>query len=178
MTSQVSGEGVSFISRALAVTLARVRHTCLVEANWWSEGLPLDSQDGGFASVLAGSASVEETFVATNHPGLSIIPAGTLPEAGFDPTSIVDRLATVLDEMQHRFDHVVLDLPAIGASSSALPFAAAAEAALLVARQRVARVDGVSEAIADLGHARFLGVVVNSFASATPGFVEQRLTVD
>lgn len=176
ITAQLSGEGVSFISRALAAVLARQGSTCLVEANWWGEGLPIDDENNpGLVGLLLGSSDLDDVLVETDHPGLSVIPAGDLQVSPGFVVSTVDAMGQVLSQLHERFRYTVLDLPAISTSSTSLSFAAAADSSLLVVRQRVARLDQVQSATNDLRHTRLLGVIMNDNRVAMPKFLQRRL---
>lgn len=175
VTSQLSGEGVSFTARAVAAVLARLGRTCLVEANWWGQGVPLLDQSPGLAGVLLGNNTVDEVLISTDHPGLSILPCGESSVAGQAVMADTDAVSVVLDRLRQRFDYVIVDLPAISTSATALSFAAATDASLLVVRQRVTAVDQVERAVADLRHTRLLGVVLNGNRIYMPKFLQRRL---
>ena len=175
LTSQISGEGVSFISRALAAVLARHGRTCLVEANWWGDGLPLSDASEGLAGVLQGSSDLDDVLVATNHPGLWIVPAGDMAVSGGAVASNTEGVGEVLERLHQRFEYTVLDLPAISTSANSLSIAAAADASLLVVRQRVTRLDQVESAVHDLRHTRLLGVVLNCSRISMPKFLQRHL---
>lgn len=176
VTSQISGEGVSFTCRALAAVLGRARPTCLVEANWWSEGMPVQTENPGLAGLLGNTCTVEDVLTPTNHPGLSIVPAGELTEAGQAVMASSASLREVIEQLHAAgFTYVVLDLPAITTSATALSFAAAAEASILVVRQRVTQIDQAIQAVEDLRHTRLLGVILNGNRLSMPGFLQRRL---
>lgn len=180
LTSNLSGEGVSFVARALAAVLARQGRTCLIDANWWGERLPIEEEgeehtNSGLAGLLQGSDDLDEVLVPTDHPELWILPAGELNVSPSLVVSSADAMGSVLDQLHERFQYTVLDLPAIATSSTALSFAAAADASLLVVRQRVARVDQVQSAVNDLRHTRLLGVVLNDDHISMPKFLQRRL---
>ncbi len=175
LTSRVRREGVSFTSQALAAVLARTGETCLVEANWWGGRLPIDEPSPGLVGLLSSGASLEEALVGTNHAGLSILPAGELLDAGQAIMADTESLRSVVAGLEGHFRHVVLDLPAITSSAMALSFASACEGVLLVTKQRSTRVDHIGSATEDLRHANLLGVVLNSYEIAMPGFLQRRL---
>lgn len=175
VTSHSSGEGVSFTSLALATVLARTGPTVLVEANWWGTGLPLPEPGPGLAGLLRGSNTVEDAVVATSQSGLSIVPAGALVESGQAVMANTESMQVVINNLYRRYASVVLDLPSISTSASALSFAAAAEATLLVAKQRSTRIDNVQMAADELRHTRLVGVVLNESKVSLPRFLERRL---
>ncbi|MGB5757780.1 MAG: CpsD/CapB family tyrosine-protein kinase [Acidimicrobiales bacterium] len=175
VTSQVSGEGVSFICHALAVAMAETRRTCIVEANWWGEALPLPEPTAGLAGLLEGSAAIGDVMVETNYPGLSILPAGEFRDVERAAVHGPDAMEAVIAQIHEDHDHVIIDLPALTVSSTALGFAAAAEASLLVARQKSARMDEVERSMADLRETNLLGVVLNDNHVAMPRLLQHAL---
>ncbi len=179
LTSQMSGEGVSFVSRSLAAVLARQGPTCLIDANWWGTRLPLQEDDvepnPGLAGLLQGDLRADDVLIPTDHGELWIVPAGDLDVSPSLVVSSADAMSGVLDQLHDRFRYTILDLPAIATSSTALSFAAAADASLLVVRQRVARVDQVESAANDLRHTRLLGVILNDDHVSMPRFLQRRL---
>ncbi len=175
VTSRNRREGVSFTSRALAAVLARTGETCLVEANWWGDRLPLEDRSPGLAGLLAGNCNLAEALVQTNHPGLTILPAGDLVEIGQSVMANTESMRSIISGLEATFTYVVLDLPAINASAVALSFASAAEGVLLVARQRSTRIDHIESAVEDLRHTNLLGVVVNAHRISMPKFLQSRL---
>lgn len=174
ITSHLSGEGVTFTSMALATVLARTGETCLVEANWWG-ATAQENDAAGLVDVLRGSAAVSESVFKTNQTGLSILPAGNLLASGQAVMANTEAMKAVLEELHKEFVYVIVDLPAISTSATALSFAAATDASILVARQRVTRVDQVESAVEDLRHTRLLGVVLNGNRVSMPKFVQRRL---
>lgn len=176
VTSQISGEGVSFTCRALAAVLGRARPTCIVEANWWSEGIPARVDNPGLAGLLGNTCTIADVLVPTSHPGLSIVPAGELTEAGQAVMASSVALRDVIEQLHAAgFAYVVLDLPAITTSATALSFAAAAEASILVVRQRVTHIDQAVQAAEDLRHTRLLGIILNGNQLSMPRFLQRRL---
>lgn len=177
VTSAVSGEGVTFVSRALAAVLSEDvgRSVCLIDANWWNAESDLPDRHTGLTDLLRASVDVDEVLVETSYPKLHVMRAGSVDDRNRTMLSTTNGMTAVLAELRSRFDQIVLDLPAIATSTTAMTFAAAADASLLVARQRMTRVDQVADAVADLRHTRLLGVVVNDYFVHMPRTLERRL---
>lgn len=175
ITSSTSGEGVTFVSRALAATLSEDlgRRTCLVGANWWD-----DDQGGnlaGLAEVVRDGWALADVLISTRSDRLHLLEPGNVERHQRARLATSNSLDPVLRALEAEFDHVLIDLPALSTSAAALTFAAAADATLLVARQRMTRVDQVERAVADLRHTRLLGVVLNDHELAIPVALQQRL---
>jgi Mrp family chromosome partitioning ATPase len=178
VVSAIRGEGVTFISRALALVLANDTrdNVCLVDLNWRHPGRwgPEIDARPGLAEVLRGSVSLNEALVVTSDPVLTILPAGqaTIEEPPVFASS--PELATVLQELDRRFEHVVLDLPALHASSEALTIAAHAGAVAVVVRQGVTVDSQVNAALEELEGLPVLGVVLNAFETKVPAAISRR----
>jgi Mrp family chromosome partitioning ATPase len=177
ITSSMSGEGVSFISQALAAVLSEDlgHRTCLVRTNWWSEGDALDTTNLGLAGVLRGTATIDDVLLQTRFPRLSIMPSGALPAFQRALFAKTDAVANVLDQLRGQFDHVLLDLPANSTTPASLILGAAADATLLVVRQRTTQIDQVEHATDDLRNANLLGIVINDNQVSLPSVFQRRL---
>jgi Mrp family chromosome partitioning ATPase len=177
VTSAISGEGVTFMSHALAAVLSEDlgSRTCLVGANWWSVENELPDSYPGLAGLFRDGIEIDDVLIETRYERLTVIGSGTLPDPQRTMLSTTERMTALLAELRARFDHVILDLPATTTSTSALTFAAAADASLLVARQRMTRIDQVESAVADMRHTRLLGVVLNDNLLYMPRALQRRL---
>jgi Mrp family chromosome partitioning ATPase len=178
LVSAIRGEGVTFISRSLALVLANDtgKDVCIVDLNWRAPAAWGSEVDGGrgLADVLRGTASVNEVLVPTGNPALSILPAGesVLEEHPIFASS--PELGMALEDLDRRFDHVVLDLPALHVASEALTLAAEADAVAVVVRQGVTSEGQVQAALEQLDDVPVLGVILNAFATKVPNVIMRR----
>ena len=177
VTSALSGEGVTFIARSLAALLANDlrRNVCLVDLNWWSTTSDAKSDYNqpdralrGVAQVLDGKVSVDEALVWMQGWKLSLLPAGPASPAERPVLAKMATLATLLDELGQRFDHVVLDVPPVLGTAEALTLASLGEAFILVVRQGVTAEVQVESALEELRHLTPLGVILNRASSRVP----------
>jgi Mrp family chromosome partitioning ATPase len=181
VTSALSGEGVTFVASSLAALLAHDlrRKVCLVDLNWWStidakerdphSGYsPFDMAPPGVAQVIEGKLALDEVLIPTQGWKLSLLPAGPASPAERPVFAKAPALAKLLDELQLRFDHVVLDVPPVLGHGEALTLASLAEAFILVVRQGVTAEVQVQSALEELRHLLPLGVVLNRASSAVP----------
>lgn len=169
VTSAISGEGVTFVASSLAVLLANdlQRSVCLVDLNWWSPGA--DSlPEPGVAQVLESTHTVDEVLVATKSPRLYLLPAGPTTPARRPVLAKSPELEELLEHLQTRFDHVVLDLPPVLTTGETLTLASLAEAFVLVVRHGVTAEQQVKAALEELHHLVSLGVVLNRSSSRVP----------
>lgn len=166
-------EGVTMVSLGLATALATDLEArfCLVEANWWWPGLANlmdDDESPGLGEVVTRRASLEDALRSTGNKQLSLLPAGkTEPEARprLARGQAMDAALAALDE---RFDHVLLDIPAILATGDAVPLAARADGLCLVVWQGVTPVPLIRQALDEVEHLPIRGVVLNGERVATP----------
>ena len=88
-----------------------------------------------------------------------------------------DRLAEVMDELSGHFDHLVLDLPAVLATSDALGLALLCDAYALVVLQGVTTQDQVLDAFDELRGVVNLGIILNRDSSHIPKFLRRLVGV-
>ncbi len=202
VVAALGGEGVTYITLALATTLATdlAVRVCAVELNWWSPGmqnqlaepspsaparrrarrqvtlhpvpLPVLATSPGLAAVLTNSATLEEALIPTALPNLMLLPAGDLP-AELRPTlARSDVLKQCIAQLGQQFDHLILDMPAILSTSDAIALASLGVGCCIVIRQGITPVNSVRRALNDLQHLEMLGVVLNQNHTAVPHWVQ------
>ena len=177
ITSSMAGEGVSFVSRALAAVLSEDvgRRVCLIRANWWSEGEEIDTVNPGLSGLLGGTATLDEVLLPTRYPRLTILPSGQVPTFARSPLTKTEPMAEAVDHLRHRFDHVLVDLPAIETTAGSLTLCAATDGVIVVVRQRTTTIDQVERSVEDLRHTTVLGIVLNDNHVALPAMLQRRL---
>lgn len=175
VTSALSGEGVTFVARSLAALLAHdlQRSVCVVDLNWWSttavkDHVRLDRPLRGVAQVIDAKLALDEALVWMQGWKLSFLPAGPASPAERPVLAKAAGLVRLLDELQQRFDHVVLDVPPVLSTGEAITLASLAEAFILVVRQGVTAEAQVQSALDELRHLTALGVVLNRASSRVP----------
>lgn len=172
IVAALRGEGVTYISRALAITLTRDMgaRVCLVDLNWWypSDSLPISSENGGLAAVLSGEATLGDVLVHTGWPNLNFLPAGKVARQDRPALARSQVLRNVLSELNHSYDHLILDIPAILATADAVPLASLGTACCLVVRHGATWAEDVKLALDEIDHLPILGVVMNKVNLATP----------
>ncbi|MEM7118244.1 MAG: CpsD/CapB family tyrosine-protein kinase [Chloroflexota bacterium] len=172
LTSALRQEGTTFISRALAATLAHDlgATVCVVELNWWwpSEWGTAVSPTHSLASVLSGQASLDEAILHTGWPNLAVLPAGKIDATRRSMLAHSSVLRELIAELDARFDHLILDIPAILATNDAMPLASLASACSLVVRQGITSIEDTKSALDDIAHLEVLGIIMNQVELATP----------
>ena len=173
--SAMRQEGVTYLSRAIGTVLANDfgRKTCVLELNWW---WPADYPKivvgrPGIAEVLLGDIPLEEAFIPTGLDNLTLIPAGKQAHKLRSNFTKNEELLNVLTTLQNQFDHIILDLPAVTATSDAILLASLGTAVSLVIRQGVTPVQRVKATLDDLDHLNITGVIMNQVSVATPSYL-------
>lgn len=168
------GEGVTFLSQALSTVIAHdlKASVAMVSLNWWWPAPMLSSandyQTKGLAHVLNGEETLDGVLIATGWNSLTLVPSGVLP---VDRRPVVARsaaLSTLMSELDEAFDHLILDIPAILATSDAIPLASLADACCVVVHQGATPLSQVRLAIKELPDVPILGVIMNGMETATP----------
>jgi Mrp family chromosome partitioning ATPase len=120
------------------------------------------------ADALENDARLDDIIITTANPRLCMIPAGAVPVARRPALAQGRPLASLLDQLDERFDHVLLDLPPVLASSDAMNLSQLADAYVLVVRQGATSETQVEAALQELVGGETLGVILNRFDSNIP----------
>ncbi len=173
--SPLRQEGVTYISRAVAVTMANDLNAdvCVVELNWWwpDTTLELDSTSGGLAAVLSGDISLDDAIVRTEMPNLAILPSGSMALEQRPVWARHTHLKELINDLGGLFNHLVLDIPAILATNDSIPLASLANACCLVVNQGVTSAESARLALDEISHLQLAGVVMNKVKVSTPSWL-------
>jgi protein-tyrosine kinase len=160
-------EGRSFLAANLAVVFSQLgAHTLLIDADMRNSRqqalFGLDNR-AGLSAVLSGRAGLD---AVQRIPGLdlSVLPAGVQPP---NPHELLARplFPKMLEELERKFEVILLDSPAAALYADAQTVAVRAGAALIVARKNAARmwqVRGVSDTVSHAS-TTIVGAVLNDF---------------
>ena len=141
-------------------------------ANAESEGTAVQlSGTTGLAAVLLGNATLDEALVQTALPNLMLLPAGDLPPNQRPAIARHDTLKACIKQLSRRFDHILLDVPAILGTSDAIALASLSTACCVVVRQGVTPISYVRRALDDVKHLSILGVVLNQARMSLPNWI-------
>jgi Mrp family chromosome partitioning ATPase len=166
-------EGVTYLSRGLALTLAHdlQARVCAVELNWWwPSDLPPGPQPG-LAAVLDGHVGLNDALWHTADVSLAILPAGVVPREARSRYARQALLQDTLETLHRQFDLLVLDVPALGATSDAISLAGLGTASCLVVSQEATPAESARQALDDVDHMPMLGVLLNRVDHRTPEWV-------
>ena len=108
----------------------------------------------------------------TNHPRLSLMPAGAAGMA----TRMLDRMELLITQSQEHFRHMVVDLPPLSSSPTAMRLAARCNAVLLVVECGNMHQEVVRKSVRALqgAGANVAGVVLNKRRFPIPDWLYQR----
>ena len=168
VVSPDSGDGKSFFSANLAVTLAQLGgRTLLVDADMRGprqhQIFGIDN-NAGLSGILSGRAEAKVIQQVPGVPSLFVLPVGITPP---NPLELVERPAfgLLVRELLSKFDHVVVDTPAAQYGSDCAVIAARCGAALVVARKDKSQVSSLEELVSNLAEtpATLAGVIFNEY---------------
>ncbi len=165
ITSSLPSEGKTTTVCNLAITLAQAgKKVVLVDADLRrarvGEYLGLE-RAVGVTSVLIDHASLEHALQPWGRDGLTVLASGQIPP---NPSELLasQHMADLLDELERRFDVVLVDTPPLLPVTDAAILAARCDGALLVVRHGKTSRNQVKAAAAALTavSARLLGTVM------------------
>ena len=196
MVSAMREEGVTFMSLAMATTIAndlRMK-VCVVELNWWSPGMARQlnlmqqntaKQNGtyypsiqrpvvesmGIAGILRKNSTIDEAIVPTALPNLSLLPAGRLQVEQRPIVARSPELQQVIDTLDRKYDLLILDIPAVLVTSDAIALASLASSCYIVVRHGSTSIENVRQTLDDINHLSVGGVILNQVQTYTPNAV-------
>jgi Mrp family chromosome partitioning ATPase len=181
VVSALHQEGVTTISRALAAVVANdldatvcwvgLSPTTAISRRRRSNRSTPETSDGalrGIFDVLTDQASLADVLESTDDDRLKLLHLGAIPETHRQTVARSSQLGSLIDELAHRFDYVILEVPPVLAGSEALAILRHAAAHLMVIRHGVTTVQQVQSAANEIRDVPSLGVVINQFRSRIP----------
>jgi protein-tyrosine kinase len=161
-------EGRSFLAANLAVVFSQLgAATLLIDADMRNSRqhalFGLDNR-AGLSALLSGRAGLDAIQRIPGLSDLAVLPAGAQPP---NPDELLARalFPKMLEELERKFDVILLDSPAAALYAEAQTVAVRADAALIVARKNAARmwqVRGVSDTVSQAS-TTIVGAVLNDF---------------
>jgi Mrp family chromosome partitioning ATPase len=133
---------------------------CLVDTNWYWPSVPVVNS-AGLAGVLAGTAALDQALVWVADTNLMLLPAGQIPENRRPTAARSAQIVSVIGQLRRHFAYVILDVPAVLATSDAIALTGLADGCCLVVRQGVTPVTTAREALDSIGHLPIMGVIMN-----------------
>jgi capsular exopolysaccharide synthesis family protein len=161
-------EGRSTTAAALALGLARARRTVvLIDADLRAPSLHAVfglKNAHGLSDVLKDGGDIEPRLHPTRFEGLSLITAGSEAPSPGD-LLIGEGLARLVKALEARFDHVVIDGPAVMDLADGPLVASTVEGVVFVVASRTAPAPKIRAALGRLDRAQVLGGVLTMCAT-------------
>ena len=169
MTSAAPGEGKSFVSSNLAVSIARNinEHVLLIDCDLRKPCIHQRFGYGhaqGLSEYLNHKVGLPDIILKTGIEKLSILPGGSIPD---NPSELLssDNMAKLLVEVKERYDDriIILDSPPPRLTAETNVIARQVDGILLVVKCGATNRELVSGITEKLGKDKILGVVFNWF---------------
>jgi capsular exopolysaccharide synthesis family protein len=165
ITSALPREGktTTAVNLAISFGLDIEKNTCLVDADLRTPGvhraLP-NLPDAGLAEVLEQDAKLDEALVAVPDTRLSVLAIRALPP---HPSELLAsrRMVDLIDELNARFDTVLIDSPPIIGVPDATTLIDICDAAVLVVGAGRSTPEDIDSALERVDAEKVLGVVFN-----------------
>jgi len=142
VTSEISGEGKSFVSINLASTLALIDKKVIIIAadlrkSKLHKSFKADNKKG-LSTYLSKQDDLESIIVKTADVNLDFIPSGPVPP---NPSELLhtQRLKDLIAELSEIYDFVLLDTAPVGLVSDSIPLIRNSDINLFVIRSGVSR---------------------------------------
>lgn len=172
VVSALRNEGVSYISQALAATIAYDLNlrVCLVDLNfWWPDNLFLHNEESqSWADVIEDQIAIRDAIVPTGWENLSLLPAGNIPRQQRTMMANSAQLRNLVEDLSREYDQLIFDVPAILATPDAVALASLGTSCCLVIRQGITHSGDVGQALDEIEHLNIIGAVLNKVRLETP----------
>ncbi len=168
ITSEIAGEGKSFISINLASTMALIdKKVVIIGADLRRSKLAKTfkmSNKVGLSSYLSQQAKVDEIIQKTGQENLDVIFAGPVPP---NPSELLysDRYDELIAELKKIYDVILVDTAPVGLVSDAIPIIRSSDINLFVIRSGVSKFSAASvpQRISNEYHLRNVVILLNAF---------------
>ena len=168
ITSEVSGEGKSFVTINLASTLALIeKRVILVAADLRRSKLHKafgSENKKGLSSLLSGQATLDQVRIHDDVQHIDFIPSGPVPP---NPSELLHTAAMkdLLAKLEKEYDYVLVDTAPVGLVSDAIPLIRTADINLFVIRSGVSqqRAANIPERLSREYGLSNLAIILNAF---------------
>ena len=174
ITSALPGEGktTTAVNLALSFGLELEGATCLVDADLRTPAVHhaiFESPEAGLAELLELDVKLEDALVHVPDTRLSVLTVRALPT---HPSELLAsrRMAELMQELQSRFDTVLIDSPPILGLPDATTLVDLCDAVLLVIGSGTASRADVDAALAQIDASKALGCVFNRSKEAPTAY--------
>jgi tyrosine-protein kinase Etk/Wzc len=169
ITSEVAGEGKSFITVNLSSTLALIdKKVILIAADLRRSRLHKTfrvANDQGLSNYLANQCEIDDIIRSSGQANLDIIVSGPVPP---NPSELLhsDKTKTLISELKKRYDIILIDTAPIGLVSDAIPLIRMSDINIFVIRSGKSKFYAatVPQRIANEYHLDNTVIILNAFA--------------
>lgn len=178
VVSAVSGEGKSFVSAGLAVSLARglAEYALMIDCDLRRPSLASlfgQADEQGLADYLEYGEELPQLIRKTGMNKLSLIASGQPPA---NPSELLgsERLAAMVADVARRYSdrYIIFDSPPVLRAAETSVLARLVDGVVLVVREGRSRREDVRQALELVGPEKVVGVVYNGLST---GLVERQL---
>jgi tyrosine-protein kinase Etk/Wzc len=169
VTSKVAGEGKSFASLSIAVSLAKLDRSVLIIATDMRRSKLHrnfnSSNESGLSNYLEGrNDDLGKVINKSSIEHLHFITSGPVPQ---NPSELIlkDRFWKMLEQVRNNYDYIILDTAPVGLVSDSLPILRAADINIFVVRWLYSDKDSdeLPGMLAEEHHLKNINVVINDF---------------
>jgi capsular exopolysaccharide synthesis family protein len=169
ITSEVAGEGKSFVAVNLSSTLSLIeKKVILIAADLRRSKLHRTfnaPNDLGLSNYLANQCQIDDIIVRSSQEHLDFIPSGPVPP---NPSELLHtaRMVQLVNELRGRYDIVMIDTAPIGLVSDSIPIVRISDINLFVIRSGKSKYYAatVPERISHEYHVDNTVIVLNAYA--------------
>ena len=169
ITSEVAGEGKSFIAVNLSSTLSLIdKKIILIAADLRRSRLHKTfhlPNDKGLSNYLANQCELDDIIIQTGQPNLDIIISGPVPP---NPSELLhsNRMKVIIEDLKKRYDIIMIDTAPIGLVSDAIPLIRMSDINIFVIRSGKSKFYAatVPQRIANEYHLDNTVIILNAFA--------------
>lgn len=141
-TSSVSGEGKSFVSNNLSISIAASgKRTIILELDLrrpqMAKYFKFDKECPGITDYLRGDATIDQIIQPSQvRPNLSLIAAGSIAD---DPAELLEsaRMVELIDELRKHYEDILLDTPPLHLVTDAMILGRVSDLTIYMVRQGV-----------------------------------------
>jgi len=169
ITSEVAGEGKSFIAVNLSSTLSLIdKKIVLIAADLRRSRLHKTfrvSNDKGLSNYLANQCELDDIIIENIQPNLDIIVSGPVPP---NPSELLHtgRMKTLMNDLKKKYDIIMVDTAPIGLVSDAIPLIRMSDINIFVIRSGKSKFYAatVPQRIANEYHLDNTVIILNAFS--------------
>ena len=171
ITSEIAGEGKSFITVNLSSTLSLIdKKIILIAADLRRSRIHKTfrvSNEKGLSNYLANQCEMEDIIMKSTQPGLDIIVSGPVPP---NPSELLhsDKMKALINELKKSYDVVMIDTAPIGLVSDGIPLIRMSDINIFVIRSGKSKYYAatVPQRIANEYHLDNTVIILNAFADS------------